>query len=99
GWAVAHTLLFHERNQTAGVGYGYLGGRRRPQRPEAATAPPIGPAELAARPAPGHREDLHAQTVADAWVDALVGDLTSARIMRGMSLGTHTGPWGSLAQL
>src|SRR5690606_13701373 len=43
GWAVAHTLLFHERNQTAGVGYGYLGGTRRPQRPSAAASTPIGP--------------------------------------------------------
>jgi alkylation response protein AidB-like acyl-CoA dehydrogenase len=97
GWAVAQTLLFHERNQTSGVGYGYLGGARRART---TAGPAAGRAsDLVAVTRSGPLAPLHAQAVADAYVDALVGDLTSRRIMRGMSLGARQGPWGSLAQL
>ena len=100
GWAVAHTLLFHERTETSGIGYGYLGGRRRARSEVAAGRSPGSLAsELALVAARNGLRDVHGQAVADVYVDALVGDLTSARIMRGMGLGTHEGPWGSLAQL
>jgi alkylation response protein AidB-like acyl-CoA dehydrogenase len=96
GWSVAQTLLFHERNQTAGIGYGYLGGD---DHRVGVTDRSAGTDDLLAL-ARGHDQfELHAQAIADSWVDGLVSRLTSERIMRGMALGTHQGPWGSLGKL
>jgi alkylation response protein AidB-like acyl-CoA dehydrogenase len=97
GWSVAQTLLHHERNQTAGIGYGYLGGVGRHT---IGVPDPVGRATaLVDRARERGSLDEHAQALGTAYVDALVSRLTSDRIMRGMALGTHTGPWGSLGKL
>jgi alkylation response protein AidB-like acyl-CoA dehydrogenase len=97
GWSVAQTLLFHERNQTARIGFGYLGGGDR--HTVGVTERSAGAGAL---PATARRQgscDLHAQAIATAHIEGLVSRLTSERIMRGMALGTHAGPWGSLGKL
>jgi alkylation response protein AidB-like acyl-CoA dehydrogenase len=96
GWAVAQALMFHERNQTASIGYGYLGGQGK-------TTMVIDRSASAAALAGTARHrgsfDLHAQIAADVYVESVVTRLTGARVMRGMALGTHAGPWGSLGKL
>jgi alkylation response protein AidB-like acyl-CoA dehydrogenase len=99
GWSVAQTLLFHERNQTSGVGYGYLGGSGRPYTAAARRGAAVSSGDLVGVARQNGLTELHAQAVADLYVNTLVGNLTSQRIMRGMARGTHKGPWGSLAQL
>jgi alkylation response protein AidB-like acyl-CoA dehydrogenase len=96
GWSVARTLMNHERNQTAGVGYGYLGGgdNRSMVVDRSALA-----ADLVATARARDALDLHGQQLADVFVDSMVTRLTSARIMRGQMLGTHQGPWGSAGKL
>ena len=37
--------------------------------------------------------------VIDAYIESVVGPLTSARVMTGMRVGTHNGSWGSLTKL
>jgi alkylation response protein AidB-like acyl-CoA dehydrogenase len=98
GWAVAQTLLLHERNAAGGIGYGYLGtaaqGESAGSVYEAAS-----PAALAviARGAP---DDMSlAAMVADAFIDETVLSMVNARIMDGLAAGTHQGRWGSLSKL
>jgi alkylation response protein AidB-like acyl-CoA dehydrogenase len=97
GWSVAQTLMFHERNQTADIGYGHLGGQGR------STAMVVDRTSIAtdlAGLAEDHGQlDLHNQTLADVYVDSLVAQLASERTIRGMALGTHQGPWGSVGKL
>lgn len=96
GWAVARALMAHERNQTAGVGYGYLGGGNNKvmvvDRSEFA-------ADLVAAARARDTLTAHGQALADVYVDSLVTCLTSARIMRGQIVGTHDGNWGSAGKL
>jgi alkylation response protein AidB-like acyl-CoA dehydrogenase len=98
GWAVAQTLLFHERNAVGGVGYGYFGPREGStgRSPFGTMQPPSQLAAFAAR-----RGTLGAvgSRLAEAYVESVVGPLTEARIMTGMRVGTHKGQWGSLLKL
>lgn len=97
GWAVAQTLLFHERNAVGNIGYGYLSGQRAPAPAAASRA--VTPSALAATAARRGPIGSLAGRVADAYIHAVVGPLTSARIATGMRLGTHKGQWGSLSKL
>jgi alkylation response protein AidB-like acyl-CoA dehydrogenase len=97
GWAVARTLLLHERDTVGNVGYGRLVGRRErgPKRvfggePAAASAA----AAIARR-----RLDAVGTMVVDAYIQSVVVPLTSARVMAGLYAGTYKGQWGSLAKL
>jgi alkylation response protein AidB-like acyl-CoA dehydrogenase len=95
GWAVARALLLHERNAVSNIGHGYLTGRpgMAPDTPDAAATDLL--------PISSQRgvDDVLAMRIADAYIATVVGPLTSARISRGMHLGTHIGPWGSLSKL
>ena len=95
GWSVAHTLMHHERNQTAGVGYGRLGGRLGHSMVVDRTTVA---ARLAAKAGIGGGSP-HAQQIATMYVESVVGKLVSNRIEAGLALGTHEGPWGSLGKL
>jgi alkylation response protein AidB-like acyl-CoA dehydrogenase len=99
GWAVAQTLLFHERNATGSIGYGYLGnlgGRRRGGNLDFGA---LGPDQLAREATRRGVGGAVATLVADAYIASVVNPLTSARIMTGMRVGTHQGQWGSLLKL
>jgi alkylation response protein AidB-like acyl-CoA dehydrogenase len=98
GWAVAQTLLLHERNAAGGIGYGYLtaaGGA--PQHEGRVGAAAV--AELASRAIARGASAAVAQQVADAYIEAVVGPLMSERLMLGLRLGAYKGQWGSLAKL
>jgi len=98
GWAVAQSLLFHERNAVGNVGYGYFGpgGRSSGHTPFGMMRTPSQLAAVAAR-----RGTLGAvgSQLAEAYVESVVGPLVEARIMTGMRVGTHKGQWGSLLKL
>jgi alkylation response protein AidB-like acyl-CoA dehydrogenase len=97
GWSVAQTLMIHERNQTADIGYGRLGGKGR------STAMVVErtsfAAELARLVARRGELPLHAQALADVYVDSVVANLATERTMRGLAVGSHHGPWGSVGKL
>jgi alkylation response protein AidB-like acyl-CoA dehydrogenase len=94
GWAVAQTLLFHERNATARIGYGYLGGWDRDGRVGGDAGNVIGTARMA-----GRHDGIARQLVAEAYVDHVVNGLTGERVMTGMRTGAFKGQWGSLLKL
>ena len=98
GWAVAQTLLFHERNATAGVAHGYGIGPRGG-----------GEASFGAR---GFRALVEAarergvtsdgalrQELADSYIERTVARCAGDRIMAGTRTGHFQGQWGSLLKL
>lgn len=98
GWAVAQTLLLHERNAAGSIGYGYLAAPTdsAPGDSRVSIAAIIELAKETRRRGAG---GAAVAQVADAYIESVVGTLTSARLMAGLRLGTHKGPWGSLAKL
>jgi len=99
GWAVAQTLLFHERNAVANIGYGYLGGMRRGRGEGGLSATGFSPADLAAEANRRGISGAVTTMVADNHINSVVNRLTSLRLMTGMRVGTHKGQWGSLSKL
>jgi alkylation response protein AidB-like acyl-CoA dehydrogenase len=98
GWAVAQTLLFHERNAVGNIGYGYFGPRGRSSG-ESAFGVADTPAQLAATAWRQGKLGAVGAELAEAYIESIVGPLTAARIMTGMRVGTHQGHWGSLLKL
>jgi alkylation response protein AidB-like acyl-CoA dehydrogenase len=97
GWRVAHTLLFHERNATAGVGHGLgLGGGG-----ERSNAQDSGIADLAryAQQAGSTGDPAVRQLIAQAYIDEVVRGHANDRVAAGMRLGVFEGDWGSLLKL
>ena len=97
GWAVAQSLLFHERNSVGNIGFGYLNGKRTRGPKRMFALQEAEPMATAARRR-GAIAGVGAMVV-DAYIESVVGPLTSARVMTGMRVGTHNGPWGSLTKL
>jgi alkylation response protein AidB-like acyl-CoA dehydrogenase len=91
GWAVAQTLLLHERNSTGGVGHA-IG--IHPQG-ESVT----GVQDLFALAGPRRQSPTTRQLLAEAYMNAVVQEYASARIMSGYRSGKLSGPWGSLLKL
>jgi alkylation response protein AidB-like acyl-CoA dehydrogenase len=98
GWGVAQTLLFHERNAVGNIGYGYFGPRDGGAE-AGSFGVPVTPSQLAAIAARRGVLEAVGTQLADAYIESIVGPLTSARIMTGMRVGTHQGQWGSLLKL
>ncbi|HUZ09621.1 MAG TPA: acyl-CoA dehydrogenase family protein [Acidimicrobiales bacterium] len=94
GWAVAQTLLFHERNATAGIAHGYglmvEGSAGRDDF------------EYQARGA-RHRglgaDPVLRQAIATSYVEQTVARCAGSRVMTGMRTGALQGQWGSLLKL
>jgi alkylation response protein AidB-like acyl-CoA dehydrogenase len=95
GWTVAQTLLFHERNAVGNIGYGYFGAGARGGGQTLSRTP----SQLAALAARRGTLGAVGSQLAEAYIESVVGPLTSARIMTGMRVGTHQGQWGSLLKL
>ena len=96
GWGVAQRLLFHERNATANIGFGYMGGRKRGVRRS------FVPQDAQAMAAAARRRgalDAVGSMIVDIYIESVVVPLTSARVMKGMRIGSHKGQWGSLGKL
>ena len=96
GWSVAQSLLFHERNAVGNIGYGYLSAERRHVNDRRLV---VNAATLAAQAQVRGTSRAAAAEIADVYINSVVGPLTSARLMTGMRVGTHKGPWGSLSSL
>jgi alkylation response protein AidB-like acyl-CoA dehydrogenase len=98
GWAVAHTLLFHERNATAGVGHGLgLGGGRA----ESGQSSGNGVEDLVqyAQRSGTAGDSATRQLVAEAFVAARARHHANDRVTVGMRTGAFKGDWGSLLKL
>jgi alkylation response protein AidB-like acyl-CoA dehydrogenase len=98
GWAVAHTLLFHERNATAGVGHGLgLGGGHD----EGGGTGGHGVEDLVryAQLAGTLDDAVTRQRIAEAYVRRRAASHAGDRVMLGMSTGAFKGDWGSLLKL
>jgi alkylation response protein AidB-like acyl-CoA dehydrogenase len=98
GWSVAHTLLFHERNATAGVGHGLGlgGGESRGGGRSGGT----GVEDLVRHAAAGRLGDPAArQLLAEAYVADTVRSQVGDRVTVGMRTGAFKGDWGSLLKL
>jgi alkylation response protein AidB-like acyl-CoA dehydrogenase len=97
GWRVAHTLLFHERNATAGVGHGLGlgGGARRSSNVETG----VGDLARYARAAGTLADPAARHLIAQAYVDDVVRGQVGARVAIGMRRGAFQGDWGSLLKL
>ena len=99
GWAVAQTLLFHERNAVANIGHGYLG--RTASRDGAARSGygVMGVPQLLDRAKARGEDAIARQKIADVFIEETVLGLTSSRIMTGLRVGSHQGQWGSMIKL
>ena len=95
GWAVAQSLMTHKR----------VTGTSSWSAPAAAAASTTtvviygrgdGDGAAACSTAPSFP---HGPAVADVYIDSVVTRLTGERIIRGLALGTHEGPWGSVGKL
>jgi alkylation response protein AidB-like acyl-CoA dehydrogenase len=101
GWAVAQRLLFHERNATVGLsyGFGYMGaGSSSSRSGEARTNPAKVLFDVAARRG-ADRDPAVRQLIGRAYVDMAAHELARQRIMTGQRTGKLVGQWGSLLKL
>jgi alkylation response protein AidB-like acyl-CoA dehydrogenase len=98
GWAVAQTLLYHERNATAGVGYGY-GLDIRSSGHSAFGARGTAVLFETARRRGVDGDGAIRQLLADAYIERTVARLAGNRIMIGTRTGHYQGQWGSLLKL
>ncbi len=98
GWAVAHTLLFHERNATAGVGHGLgLGGGHE----ERGGTGGHGVEDLVryAQAAGTLEQSATRQRIGEAYVQRRAASHVGDRVTVGMRTGAFQGDWGSLLKL
>jgi len=99
GRTVAHSLLFHERNATAGVGHGLGlgGGEDRGRGGHGGN----GIEDLIRYAVEAGRSTDHAarQLLAEAYVANTVRAHVSDRVTIGMRTGAFKGDWGSLLKL
>ncbi len=99
GWAVAQTLLFHERNAVGNIGYGYVGRSRRSEDSRSQQGTSAYDLITTVRRRGIEEGPEIRRLIADVHIEQTVSALTSARVMTGMRVGTHTGQWGSLLKL
>ena len=98
GWAVAQTLLYHERLATAGAGHGYGlnggGGHGDGGLRGIGTAALVDRARGRVAVDPALR-----QLVAESHIERTVSSFANERIMTGLRTGHFQGQWGSLLKL
>jgi alkylation response protein AidB-like acyl-CoA dehydrogenase len=99
GWSVAHSLLFHERNATAGVGHGLGlgGGRARGGRRD--TGHGVEDLVDKAGSIDGADRAIARQLIGEAYVAQRAAAHAADRITVGMRTGAFKGDWGSLLKL
>jgi len=91
GWSVAQSLLSHERNATGGVGHA------AGIHPEGESV--TGVQDLFAIAGSRKASAVTRQLLAEAYMNAVVQEYASERIMSGFRTGKLSGPWGSLLKL
>jgi alkylation response protein AidB-like acyl-CoA dehydrogenase len=97
GWTVAHSLLYHERNATAGVGHGR--GYRAEADAGAAEGSGVDDLIALAESAGTIGDPACRQLLAEAHIAAVVSRQVSDRVMTGLRIGALQGDWGSLLKL
>jgi alkylation response protein AidB-like acyl-CoA dehydrogenase len=97
GWTVAQTLLFHERNSTGGVGFGYgLNATQRTNRQLPRNTDRV--VDMArARGVTG--DPVLRQQLAESFVEYEVARHANDRVMTGLRTGRLVGQWGSVMKL
>ena len=98
GWAVAHSLLFHEHNAIGRVGHGYLGRMPSSDSSLAGVGGLDAPAMAVVASGRGTTAASSA-LVADVYIKQEVLTHTTERIKAGMKLGHYKGQGGSLLKL
>jgi alkylation response protein AidB-like acyl-CoA dehydrogenase len=96
GWSVAQSLLFHERNATAGIAHGY--GLMRVSGESGGWGDYTQVSEGARRRGLAGDSVLR-QKIAETFIEAAVSVHAGARIEVGMRTGELKGQWGSLLKL
>ena len=99
GWSVAQSLLFHERNATAGVGYGVGVIGLGAEEGETPLGPTVAELIRLARARGVAGDGAIRQLVAEAYCQSVVSGQVGQRVMTGMRVGTYKGQWGSLLKL
>ncbi|HVA07100.1 MAG TPA: acyl-CoA dehydrogenase family protein [Acidimicrobiales bacterium] len=100
GWSVAHTLLFHERNATAGVGHGLgLGGGREGSGGGGADSHGVEDLVRYAGLSRSLTDPAIRQLIAEAYVADRARHHANDRVTVGMRTGAFKGDWGSLLKL
>ncbi|MBW8827272.1 MAG: acyl-CoA dehydrogenase family protein [Acidobacteria bacterium] len=97
GWAVAQSLLFHERNATGGAGYGYGLQNARPTNRQAQRSADGVIATAKQRGVGG--DPVLRQLMAESYIEYTASRFANDRIAAGMRTGQFKGPWGSLLKL
>jgi alkylation response protein AidB-like acyl-CoA dehydrogenase len=100
GWSVAHTLLFHERNATAGVGHGLgLGGGREGSGGGGADSHGVEDLVRYGGLSGSSADPATRQLIAEAYVAERARRHANDRVTVGMRTGVFKGDWGSLLKL
>jgi alkylation response protein AidB-like acyl-CoA dehydrogenase len=101
GWAVAQTLLYHERLATAGAGHGYGLSGRSGQGGDAGMSSISTRAMIEAARARGEvgADAGLRQLLAESHIERTVARFANDRIMTGMRTGHFKGQGGSLLKL
>ena len=97
GWTVAQSLLFHERNATGGVGYGYGLQTARPNNRQAQRNADGIIANAKRRGVGG--DPVLRQQMAESYIEYTASRYANERIMTGTRTGHFKGQWGSLLKL
>jgi alkylation response protein AidB-like acyl-CoA dehydrogenase len=98
GWGVAQTLLFHERNATAGVGHGW--GLMGPEGGGPGNRfGGIDQLIAAARARGVDADPAIRQLIGESYVEHQIARQANDRVMAGMRTGAFKGQWGSLLKL
>jgi alkylation response protein AidB-like acyl-CoA dehydrogenase len=87
GWSVAQSLLFHERNATAGVGYGVAVVGLGAEEGETPLGPTVAELIRLARTRGVAGEGAIRQLIAEAYVQSIVSGQIGQRVMTGMRVG------------
>jgi alkylation response protein AidB-like acyl-CoA dehydrogenase len=99
GWSVAHSLLFHERNATAGVGHGLGLGGGRGRGGSGSTGHGVEDLVRIVEPSGRLDDPVARQLIAEAYVTRRAAAHAADRITVGMRTGAFKGDWGSLLKL
>jgi alkylation response protein AidB-like acyl-CoA dehydrogenase len=101
GWSVAHTLLAHEHNATAGVGYGLGlgGGDGSDLGSNAGNRQGVDDLLRYADLSGSTQDGASRQLIAEAYVTERAAAHARERITTGTRAGAYKGDWGSLLKL
>jgi alkylation response protein AidB-like acyl-CoA dehydrogenase len=99
GWSVAHTLLFHEHNATAGVGFGLGLGGGHVRGGTTSVGHGVEDLVRYAQPSASIGNQAVRQLVAEAYIAQRAATHAGERISAGTRTGAYQGDWGSLLKL